>query len=352
MEREASMRTVILAGGGGTRLWPLSRKNFPKQFLSFEGKGSLLQKTTARFLPHSKTLLVSTNTQYQPLVQQQLAAIDPGHKAQIVVEPCSKNTAGAILLAVRFLLEREGASMEDPVLILPSDHLIEPESVFLQCIQSSLEVAKKGYLLLFGIRPTKPETGFGYIQLGQPLDRHVHTVLSFVEKPDALRALHFLESKQFYWNAGIFAFTPKTFLEELSLHSPGLKEAAQLSYEQLLKIYPDLPSISIDYALMEKSKRIGVCPLPVEWSDVGSWDSVYEVMPKDAEQNVKQGEVLAIDTKNSLILGGKKLICTIGLEDLLIVETPTALFISKKGESQKVKELVQELAQRGKDQLL
>lgn len=346
------MKTIILAGGGGTRLWPLSRKNFPKQFLSFGGKKSLLQTTVGRFLPHSETMVLSTTEGYKHLVLQQLKGIDPHQKMHIVTEPCAKNTAPAILLAVRFLLEKGALAMDEPVLILPSDHLIEPESVLLQCIESALEITKKGTLLLFGIRPTKPATGFGYIQIGAPLERQIHAVRSFVEKPDAARALQFLESKQFYWNAGMFAFTPAALFQELSLHSPPLARAAYLPYEKLLATYPDLPSISLDYALMEKSKQIGVCPLPVEWSDVGSWDSVYEVLPKDGNQNVKEGEVVTIGTKNSLILGGKKLICTIGLEDLLIVETEEAIFISKRGESQRVKELVQELSSQGQERLL
>jgi mannose-1-phosphate guanylyltransferase/mannose-6-phosphate isomerase len=329
------MKVIILAGGGGTRLWPLSTEDFPKQFLNLSGEHSLLQKTVLRFskAPFVNEVLISTNPLYQPLVQKQLQAI--GADCRILVEPCRRNTGPAIAFALKTL----NAAPQEPILVLPSDHLIEPESVFLRHVEQIQETLSE-QIVLFGIRPTKPETGFGYIRVGAPFNAFTHRALAFVEKPNLEKAAAFLKSREYYWNAGMFAFTPEVFFQELREHTPIISTLfAGASYETM-------PNISIDYALIEKTKRLVVCPLPVEWSDVGSWDSVYEMMEKDQNQNALQGNVVAIDTKNSLILGGKKLISTIGLEDLLIVETSEAIFISKKGKSQQVKELVERLAKK------
>lgn len=344
------MKVVILAGGGGTRLWPLSRKDFPKQFLRFNEPLSLLQKTVRKFLHASfrSDVIVSTNQQYTALVKEQLQSIDPEGKCEILVEPERKNTAPAIALVVKYLESNGALTLEEPILVIPSDHSIKPESAFLDCLGKMAGIARQGNIVTFGIRPAKPETGYGYIQIGEPCGDGCLKVRQFVEKPKMEKAIQYVSSGDFYWNSGMFLFNRSVFWEELRLHAPEIYRLCEGDWEAMAQRYSSMPDLSIDYAVMEKSKRMLVCPLSLEWSDIGSWDNVYEVMEKDHNLNVKIGNVLEMDTKNSLILGGKRLISTIGLEDVLIVETEDATFISKKGESQRVKNLVQQLASNGK----
>lgn len=336
------MKIVILAGGGGTRLWPISKKDFPKQFLQFGDTESLLQKTVKRFLnaPFAESILISTNAAYVPLVESQIEKIDAEKKCRIFIEPEAKNTAPAIALAVKYLSEQE----KDPeILILPSDHYITPENKLHDAIEQARAYVRKQKIVTFGVRPHKPETGYGYIQLGKALKQNTYEVKCFIEKPNFEKAREIFLSGEYLWNSGMFAFSAKTFWKELSLHSPDIANSFSGTFQEALLSFSKTPEISIDYALMEKSKRIVVASLDVTWSDVGSWDRVYDILDKDQNQNVKMGNVIDIETKNSLILGGKKLISTIGLEDMLIVETDEAIFIAKKGESEKVKKLVEKL---------
>jgi mannose-1-phosphate guanylyltransferase/mannose-6-phosphate isomerase len=343
------MHILILAGGGGTRLWPLSRQDFPKQFLRFGDENTLLQKSVSRFLnaPSTETITIATNAQYAPLVEGQLKKIDPNHKAKILIEPARKNTAPAIAFALKYLQEKLGVKNDASVLVLPSDHLIEPQAVFSQYLERIEPLIQNQRLVLFGILPTKPETGYGYIQLGQKFDTNTYIVKRFVEKPDSALAQSYLSSGGYYWNAGMFAFSIAHFWQNLQQYAPDIASLLQGNIEDAELLFEKMPDISFDYAVLEKCQNILVCPLPVAWSDVGCWDSVYDVMSKDENQNVKYGNIVAIDTKNSLIIGGKRLISTIGLDDLLIVETEDATFISKRGESQKVKSMVQQLLKIG-----
>ncbi len=335
-----------MAGGGGTRLWPLSRQDLPKQFLRFGSPHSLLQQTVKRFLsaPLTKEIVILTNLQYQKLVVAQLKEIDPSHSVQVLVEPVRKNTAPAIALGIRYLEDTCGCQGNDPLLVIPSDHLIEPEQVFLRSLEEAIPFAAAGDPILFGIRPNKPETGYGYIQIGKQKAGLLYRVQRFVEKPDRKLAEQYLARGDYYWNAGIFLFTPNTFWQEIARFAPSLALTMEGSFKDCLARFSQNPDISIDYALWEKTEKAVVCPLPISWSDIGCWDSVYDVMDKDHNLNVKMGNILEIDTKNSLLFGNQKLIATIGLEDLLIVDTEDATYISKKGESQKVKELVALLA--------
>lgn len=342
------MKAIVLAGGGGTRLWPLSKEDFPKQFLNFGSGLSLLQKTVQRLLNASfiDEIVVATNTHHLSLVQEQLQKIDSNHKVKMLIEPFRKNTAPAIGLALKYLEECSPCNLLDPILVLPSDHLIDPEAVFLHALEQMDASARGKWMITFGIRPVKPETGYGYIQIGQKHDALTFEAARFVEKPDLQAAEKYLKDPRFYWNSGMFLFSVKTFWSQLQENAPDLFALMTGSYADVLGRFSQMPDISIDYAIMEKSKNILVCPLAVSWSDVGSWDSVYEAMEKDKNQNVKVGQVVAIDTTNSLIIGGKRIISTIGLKDLLIIETDEAVLISKRGESQRVKILLQELKQR------
>lgn len=334
------MRVIVLAGGGGTRLWPLSKEDFPKQFLRFGSGPSLLQRTVKRFQKAAfvEEVLICTNALLSPLVEEQLKKI--GAPCQILIEPSRKNTAAAIAFAVQSLQELRDVSSSETILVVPSDHLIEPETVFLQTLQ---KIEPKSHIVTFGIETTRPETGFGYIEKGKRFDALTFQIERFVEKPDYQTAKLYVQNPLFLWNSGMFLFRVETFWHQLSLHAPEIYRYFLCSVQETRDRFESMESKSIDYAVLEKSKDVLVCPLSLSWSDVGSWDSVYEVMEKDENQNVKVGHVFTIDTENSLIIGGKKVISTIGLRDILIVETEDGILISKRGESQKVKDVLEEL---------
>ena len=342
------MKVIVLAGGSGTRLWPFSRNAFPKQFLNFGDEKTLLQKTILRFLPivDPADILIVTNQDYYHLVKSQVSVLDPLLERNILVEPERKNTAPAICFALKYLQDFLGCKEDECFLVSSSDHLITPEEIFIESVKKAESIAKLGWHVIFGIRPNKPETGYGYVKTKQTEDPLVYKVEEFVEKPDVALAQEYIMSGEYLWNSGIFLFQIKSFLKEMDLYCPSVSSLAKGSFKELGAHFSEMPDISIDYALMEKSKNVILLPLDVSWSDVGSWDSVYDVLEKDANSNVKVGNILDVDTKNCLIMGGKRLISTIGIEDILVIETDDALFIGRKGESQRVKNLVEELKKR------
>jgi mannose-1-phosphate guanylyltransferase/mannose-6-phosphate isomerase len=343
------MKIVILAGGSGTRLWPLSRQSLPKQFLHFGESHSLLQKTLLRFLKifSPSDLLIITNQDYYHLVKQQAIQIDPHLLSQIVIEPEKRSTAPAICLAVAVLQEKMGARPEECFLVSSSDHLISPETLFLEKILEAEKVAAQGHHVIFGIRPSKPETGYGYIRSKQTEKSPTLSVLEFIEKPSKHLAEQFLVSGDYFWNAGIFLFQIATFLEDLCLHQEEMHRLALQGPAKLLEGFHLLPELSIDYALLEYSSRIQMMPLDLSWSDIGSWDGVYEVLSKDSFDNVKLGTVLDIGTRSCLLMSEKRLLATVDVEDLIVIDSDDALLIAKKGQSQKVKLLVETLKEKG-----
>lgn len=336
---------VLLAGGGGTRLWPASREEFPKQFLDFGTGTSLLQKTVSRLLglPHLKEIVISTNDKYEPLVRSQIEPYQDKVRISILVEPCRRNTAPAIALAAKYL--SSAASPNANIVVAPADHLIEPEGEWVRSVENAFSAVQSGQIVTFGILPTKPETGFGYLEMGAPFDSATYSLKRFIEKPNRAKAEELIQSPAVFWNAGIFAFTLETFWKELALHAPGIHRLANGTLSEMRESFSAMPDLSIDYAVMEKTSHIVAAPLRLQWSDIGSWDGLYEVLDKDPDGNVFQGNAVAIDSKNTLAIT-KKTIALIDVEDLIIVETDDALLICKKGQSQKIKTLLKKLEEK------
>lgn len=279
----------------------------------------------------AKEIIVLTHEEYAYNVRKQVGEVD------ILLEPACRNTAPALALAMKYLIDVKKVALNETIFVAPSDHLISPEEHFDAYLEQADQLARQGKIVTFGIAPKGPATGFGYVHAKEG---------HFIEKPSLEKAQELVQNGNYFWNSGMFAFTIETMLSELQQHAPEIVKLLDGSFEEAKGRFSLMPSISIDYAVMEKSERAVVLPLDLFWSDVGSWDNIYEMLPKDVKQNAILGEVLAIDTANSLILGEKRLIATIGLQDMLVIETPDVILIARRQESQKVKEVVQALKGR------
>ncbi|KAF0143599.1 MAG: mannose-1-phosphate guanylyltransferase / mannose-6-phosphate isomerase [Nitrospirae bacterium] len=343
------MKALILAGGSGTRLWPLSRRNYPKQFLKLNGDKSLLQQTAERLLRvvSPDDIIVMTNSDYKFHVLSDLNSLSAAPITNIILEPASRNTAPAIALGIKYCIDKLGCKEDDVLFVSPSDHIIKPPEKFAEYLSLSEEVAKEGYVVTFGIKPTRPETGYGYIKAGKGIGKGKGTesykVERFAEKPDAGTAKRYLKQGNYYWNSGMFAFTIGTMTEELCRYAPKIGKMLDMSFDGMLSNFEKMPNISIDYAVMEKSKKVVTQPLALYWNDIGSWDSLAGVFPKDKKGNIKSGDFIDIDTRDTMIIGNKRLITTIGLEDCMVVETDDAILVARRGHSQKVKDIVGKL---------
>lgn len=342
------MKVIILAGGGGSRLFPLSRTRFPKQFLKLNEEQSLLAQTIQRFLPLVKPcdMVIVTNQEYIHHVRTELIAAK-AQDAHILLEPVARNTAPAVALAARYCLDVLGCKADEILYVTPSDHIIRPLDIFSDNIQQAMGLAKMSKIVTLGVKPSHPETGYGYIQVGKAFGGGF-TVQSFSEKPDQETAEAYLAAGNYYWNSGMFTFTIACFMGELEKYQLDIYTWAEKGLEEMRTNFSEMPSISLDYAVAEKSEELVMLPITAEWNDIGSWDAIYDVLPKDEDGNALQGDCIPIDCSNTLMLGHSRLIAGLSLEDILVVETDDVIVVAKKGESQKVKALVSELKGKGR----
>ncbi|MFM7784759.1 MAG: mannose-1-phosphate guanylyltransferase/mannose-6-phosphate isomerase, partial [Gammaproteobacteria bacterium] len=352
---------VLLSGGSGTRLWPVSRELYPKQFLPLvDRQHTLLQQTLERLtgMPGLGEPVVVCNEEHRFLVAQQLR--DLGHAgASILLEPVGRNTAPAIALAAIDAMRQT----EDAVLlVLPADHVIRDHAALQRVALQGLALANTGALVTFGIVPDRPETGYGYIQKGAATAHGAFAVSHFVEKPDLATATGYLQSGQYLWNSGMFLFRADRYLQELGEHAPEMLAVCRRAYEAAADdldfvripkdIFKDCPSDSIDYAVMERTRSAAVLPLDCGWNDVGSWAAIWQTATPDAHGNVSQGDVLLRNVENSYVRAESRLTAVVGLEDVIVIETPDAVLVSRKDASQEVKHIVQWLKNEGRSEAL
>ncbi len=348
---------VVLSGGSGTRLWPLSRELYPKQLLPLVGTATMLQETLARLqgLAEVQAPVVICNENHRFLVAEQLRQVKSPAGA-IVLEPVGRNTAPAVAVAALAAVAHSRAA--DPVLlVLPADHVIRNVKAFQDAVVAGLQAANAGKLVTFGVVPDKPETGYGYIRRGEGAGPD-YPVAQFVEKPNLTTAKEYVASGKYYWNSGMFMFRAKAFLDELKQLAPGIHDACvkayaaarnDLDFTRLGKTeFSACPNDSIDYAVMEKTSKAVVVPLDAGWSDVGSWSALHEACDADAEGNVQVGDVLALDSHGNYLHASSRLVATVGLKDHVVIETKDAVMVAPKDRVQDVKNLVAELKKQGR----
>ncbi len=354
MTEQGTIIAVLLAGGSGTRLWPVSRTLFPKQLVDFLGEESLVKRTVKRLLPMvaPDQIFVVCGREHVPEIARHMAEVGVDVEGRILAEPCGRNTAPAILLAVNHVLQRFGDAV---VCAFPADHVIADTSRFHETLSAAAVLAKEGRIVTFGIQPHYPETGYGYIEGGAALAHGALEIRRFVEKPDLETARAYLAAGNFFWNSGMFAFRAAVMAEEFARLCPDL--TAQMASitagggpaEQ--GEYEALPDISIDYAIMENTALGAVLPSDFGWSDIGSWKSLYDFLPKDEAGNVIDGNVVTRRTADSFIMGHERLIAVNHMNRVVVVETPDSVFVSDLDHSRDVKEIVEQLKRQGRKEV-
>lgn len=342
---------VVLAGGSGTRLWPLSRQKYPKQFLSLFGAETMMQQTLMRLngVENLGDPIVICNEDHRFIVAEQLQELNI--QGRIILEPVARNTAPAIALAA---LQAREIHADATMLVLPADHLIRNKKAFHQAIEIAKTEAQKNKIVTFGIVPSRPETGYGYIELEEMAPNCANSVKKFVEKPDAMTAKSYIEAGNYLWNSGMFVFKADEFLNALEKFEPDCYVASKNAFENkkqdidFLRVDGDsfakAPNISVDYAVMEKSDNVLCVPLDADWSDVGCWKSYWETSEKDNDGNISVGDGLPVLTKNTFIYSQDKLVSTLGVEDLVIVNTADAVLVVHKDKAQEVKKITNTLS--------
>lgn len=333
---------VILCGGSGTRLWPLSRSLRPKQLLCLNGDKSLLQQTVQRLLQRvpADHLITVTHEDHKFEVKGQLAELDTNLLNGVLAEPVARNTLPAIAWATHEIHQRDPEAI---ISVFPSDHAIGNDAAFIAAWQAAETAAEEDYLALIGITPTEPATGYGYIQPGEKLGKETQKVERFVEKPDVETARQFVE-QGYLWNGGMFVFRAAAFLQMLAKHQPQIYAVLnQINPENLIDLYHRMPNLSMDYGLAEKAERIAVAPADMDWSDLGNWDSIYQRRSKDEAGNLTQGDVLSIDTQNSLLWSSGGMLATLGVNNIAVIQTPDATLVCDRSRTEEIKQLVSSL---------
>ncbi len=363
----SNVHAVILAGGSGTRFWPLSRETCPKQMLQIVGEDTLLRQTIKRIhkiVPQKNIWIVTTEDKAQDIRFH----LDPlgawAKKIKIIGEPVAKNTAPAIGLSALYLKE---SSSDSIMIVMPSDHAIPDTEKFLSDLNSAILGAEENYLVTFGIRPTRPETGYGYIRIDpqpSPPLKGLYKVKQFVEKPDLETARVYLSDGNYFWNSGIFIWKISKILSVIKAHLPSLyetlKEVESILFEtdqpsklnKLYELYSTLQPVSIDYGVLEKSDAVLMFPATFQWSDLGSWTALDDILSKDNQGNIVIGNTIDTGSQNSIIFSGERLVATIGLKDMVVVDTPDATLVSPKGKVQEVRKIVEILKKEGREEQL